>query len=214
MINFLTSQGFLSVDLGRKIIHIGTGPIFVLCWLLFNNVPSARYIAAIVPLVITLQFMLVGYGIIRDEKAVQAMSRSGDRREILKGPLYYGILFFLLTIIFWFDTPTGIVALMILCGGDGLADILGRRFGKVKMPWNLQKSVVGSLGMFIGGATLSIIILGIFIKAGIFPVELNAYIFPVLLIAGIATLVESLPVREIDNILITISSVLLGLLFF
>jgi hypothetical protein len=33
---------------------------------------------------ITAQFFLVGSGIIRDEAAVRAMSRSGNRREILK----------------------------------------------------------------------------------------------------------------------------------
>jgi phytol kinase len=38
---------------------------------------------------------------------------------------------------------------MMLCGGDGLADIIGRRFGKVKLPWNGSKSWAGSLGMLI-----------------------------------------------------------------
>ena len=35
-------------------------------------------------------------------------------------------------------------------GGDGLADIIGRRFGGVKLPWNTAKSWAGSLAMFIG----------------------------------------------------------------
>lgn len=35
-------------------------------------------------------------------------------------------------------------------GGDGLADIVGRRFGGVKLPWNSNKSWAGSLAMFIG----------------------------------------------------------------
>lgn len=214
MINFLTGQGYLPADLGRKIIHIGTGPIFVICWLLFDNVPSARFFAAIVPLVITLQFILVGSGIIRDDKAVKSMSRSGDRREILKGPLYYGILFVIITLLFWLDTPIGIVSLMILCGGDGLADILGRRFGKVKIPWNPRKSLVGSLGMFLGGFALSIIIMAIFIQAGVFTEELIFFITPILVIVSIATLIESLPIDEIDNITITLGSVISGMIFF
>ena len=60
---------------------MGTGPLFVLCWLLFTRAFAARFLAALAPLLITLQFFLVGTGIIRDEAAVQAMARSGDRRE-------------------------------------------------------------------------------------------------------------------------------------
>ncbi len=51
--DFFAHKGWVSSSISRKIIHIGTGPIFVLCWLLFNDAPSARYLAAIVPLGIT-----------------------------------------------------------------------------------------------------------------------------------------------------------------
>ena len=67
------------------------------------------------------------------------MSRTGDRREILKGPLFYGIIFVIITVVYWKDSPTGIVALMLMCGGDGLADIVGRAYGKLKIPWNKNK---------------------------------------------------------------------------
>ena len=98
--DFAAHRGWISSHLSRKIIHIGTGPIFVLCWLLFHEAPSARYLAALVPGLITVQFILVGLGIIKDESAVKALSRTGDRREILRGPLFYGIIFVVLTIIY------------------------------------------------------------------------------------------------------------------
>ena len=79
--DFAAHKGWIESKLSRKIIHIGTGPIFVVCWLLFPNTPSSKYFAAVIPLLITFQFALVGLGIIKDEAAVQAMSRSGDRRE-------------------------------------------------------------------------------------------------------------------------------------
>ena len=130
---------------------MGTGPIFVLCWLLFTDMPNARFLAALVPLLITVQFALVGLGILKDDAAVEAMSRSGDPREILRGPLFYGIVFVLVTIFYWKDSPTGITALMLMCGGDGLADIVGRRWGTNKLPWARDKSWIGSLGMLAGG---------------------------------------------------------------
>ena len=127
--DFLAHRGWISGPLSRKIIHMGTGPIFVLCWLLFPDVWYARWLAALVPLSITIQFAMVGLGLMKDQAAVDAMSRHGDRREILRGPLFYGIVFVVLTLWFWLDSPIGIIALMLLCGGDGLADILGKRMG-------------------------------------------------------------------------------------
>lgn len=212
--DFAAHRGWVSSRLSRKIIHIGTGPLFVLCWLLFTDSPSSRYLAALVPLAITLQFLLVGAGVIRDEAAVKAMSRSGDRREILRGPLLYGIVFVLLTILYWYDSPTGIVALMLLCGGDGLADIAGRRFGVKKLPWNHGKSWAGSLGMLAGGWIFATAILAVYVSLRFLPGSLAAYLPAITLIALAGALVESLPLRDIDNLTITLAAVVLGLVLF
>jgi len=212
--DFFAHKGWVSSSISRKIIHIGTGPIFVLCWLLFNDAPIARYLAAIVPLGITLQFAAVGTGIIKDPSAVDAMSRTGDRREILRGPLFYGIAFVLLTVLFWRNSPIGIVALMVLCGGDGLADIIGKSIPSAALPWSKKKSVAGSLTMLLGGFILAISILGIFVWQGYFPGPFSAYLVPVGIIAVVTTLIESLPFADIDNLTVPLVSVLLGFLLF
>ena len=147
--DYAAHRGWISSRLSRKIIHIGTGPIYVLCWLLFNDAPSARYLAALVPFSITVQFALVGLGVIKDEAAVKALSRTGDRAEILRGPLFYGIIFVALTIIYWLDSPIGIVALMLMCGGDGLADILGRRYGALRLPSYCARTLAGCPGSLV-----------------------------------------------------------------
>ena len=208
--DFAAHRGWISSHLSRKIIHMGTGPIFVLCWLLFNDAPAARYLAALVPLAITAQFALVGLGVMKDEAAVQAMSRSGDRREILRGPLFYGIVFVVLTVIYWKDSPIGIIGLMLMCGGDGLADIVGRRWGKAKLPWAKDKSWLGSLGMLLGGWSFALGVVWVFVMLGVFPAPFSAYVLPISIIAIAGTLVESLPVRDSDNITVTLTAVLLG----
>ncbi len=212
--DYAAHKGWINSQLSRKIIHIGTGPIFVICWLLFDNSPYSRYLAALVPLVISLQFAAVGLGFMKDEAAVQAMSRSGDPKEILRGPLFYGIIFVFITIIFWLDSPIGIVALMMLCGGDGLADIIGRRWGKTKLPWSQDKSWVGSLGMLIGGGFFAYFIVYIFIYANIFAYPFHQYLWPILFISLSATIIESLPIQDVDNITITIISLIFGNIFF
>ena len=212
--DFAAHRGWITSHLSRKIIHIGTGPIFVLCWLLFNDAASARFLAALVPGLITIQFALVGFGILKDEAAVQAMSRSGDPREILRGPLFYGIIFVVLTIVYWKDSPIGMVALMLMCGGDGLADIIGRKFGQKKLPWAPGKSWMGSLGMFIGGWSLALAVLWVYQIVGIFPGPFSSYLPGVTMIALAGTVVESFPLKDIDNITVTFTAVILGYIFF
>jgi phytol kinase len=212
--DYLAHRGWVESHLSRKIIHIGTGPLFVVCWLLFNDNPINKYLAALVPLAFTLQFLLIGMGVIKDEASVKAMSRTGDRREVLRGPLYYGIIFVLLTIVYWKTSPIGIVGLMLMCGGDGLADIFGRKWGVQKLPWNKGKSWVGSAGMLLGGWVLSVLVLWIFTLAGVFPVTIQSYLVPITIIAIVGTLVESLPLKDIDNITVTVSAVVVGYLLF
>ncbi|NIV11868.1 MAG: phosphatidate cytidylyltransferase [Aliifodinibius sp.] len=213
-VDFLAHRGWVESRLSRKIIHIGTGPIFVFCWLLFQNTPAARFLAATVPLLITIQFLLIGIGVIKDEASVKAMSRTGDKREILYGPFFYGIIFVLLTIIYWFESPIGIIALMILCGGDGLAEILGRRFGKSRLPWARTKSWMGSLGMFGGGWSFSMIVIAVFISQNYFSGTIQSYLLPITVINLAATIIESLPIKDIDNLTITAISVVIGHFYF
>jgi len=212
--DFAAHRGWISSRVSRKIIHIGTGPIFVLCWLIFPDSSVSRYIASLVPLAITFQFFLIGIGVIQDPAAVQAMSRSGNPKEILRGPLFYGIIFVVCTIAFWYDTPIGIIALMQMCGGDGLAEILGRNFGRDRFPWNRQKTWIGSLGMFLGGFLLSFIIMLIYLGIGIFAIPITSLLSGLILISVAATLVETLPLNDVDNITVTLTAVVLGIFLF
>jgi len=216
LMDFLAHRGIIEGKLSRKIIHIGTGPIFVLCWLMYPDLGGqiSRWLAALVPLVITAQFALVGTGLIKDAAAVKAMSRTGDRREILRGPLFYGIMFVAMTLLYWKDSLIGIPALMMMCGGDGIADIVGRRIHSPKLPWSPEKSVAGSLSVFAGGWLLTLLIFTIYVWMGALSGPVTRFLLPVTWIALGATLVESLPFKDIDNLTITIASALIGHLVF
>ena len=212
--DFIAHRGWIDGKLSRKIIHIGTGPLFVLCWFLFNDAPEARWLAALVPFAVTAQFALIGLGVIKDEASVQAMSRTGDPKEILRGPLYYGIMFVVLTIVYWRENPTGIIALMMMCGGDGIADIVGRRIPSPKLSWSKEKSIAGMISVFVGGWLMASIIVYIYVAAGVFASPFTTYILPITLIAIAGALIESLHYRDIDNITMTLASALIGGLFF
>ncbi len=212
----LAHKGWIEPGLSRKIIHVGTGPLFVLCWNLYSGGVGARWLAALVPMAITAQFVLVGLGMVQDDAAVQAMTRHGDRREILRGPLYYGIVFVLCTVLFWRDSPVGILALMLMCGGDGLADIVGRRWGSSKLPLGGEKSWVGSMAMALGGFAFAFGFVWLFNALGYFQpaLALGRTTVVIAVIALAAAVVEALPLRDVDNLTLTLTGVILGMVLF
>jgi hypothetical protein len=57
-------------------VHAGTGPIFMLCWPLYTRSPLSPLLAASVPLLASLQFALVGKGVVRDDALVTGVSVS------------------------------------------------------------------------------------------------------------------------------------------
>jgi phytol kinase len=103
---------------------------------------------------------------------------------------------------------------MLMCGGDGLADIMGRGLKSPKLPWSKGKSVAGSLGMLLGGWVLAAFIVWIFVLAGVLSSPFSGYLLPITIIALVGTLVESLPLKDVDNITVTLVAVLLGQLIF
>lgn len=40
-------------------------------------------------------------------------------RELLRGPLYYVLVLILSAVLFWRESPVGVVSLAMMCGGDG-----------------------------------------------------------------------------------------------
>eukprot|EP00566_Odontella_aurita_P010097 CAMPEP_0113541390 /NCGR_PEP_ID=MMETSP0015_2-20120614/9005_1 /TAXON_ID=2838 /ORGANISM="Odontella" /LENGTH=418 /DNA_ID=CAMNT_0000441291 /DNA_START=17 /DNA_END=1273 /DNA_ORIENTATION=+ /assembly_acc=CAM_ASM_000160 len=131
----------------RKLIHTLSAPLFVLFWPVFSDAVGARYFAAIVPFMNGLRLVLAAQsGENGDEKELAgAVSRSGDASEALGGPFVYVLVLFASIIAFWTDDLKGVVAVSTMAAGDGVADLIGRRFGKNnKWFFNQSKSVAGT----------------------------------------------------------------------
>lgn len=213
LVNSAASRGWLHPTLSRKVIHIGTGPLFVLTWPLFSHAGYARYLAALVPFTLTLIFLATGLRWIENSDLVKSSTRSGVPSELLRGPLYYGIVFVVCTTIFWRESPVGILALMMMCGGDGFADIVGRRFGTQKLPFSSQKSWIGSLAMFLGSMVFGFGYLSLFTELGFiqFSLTISSVFWRTMAIALVATVVEALPFPDIDNVTLTLAVITLSL---
>jgi len=174
-----------------------------------SNVPSARYFAVSIPSAVTLNFILIGLGILKDEETIKSMSRTGNPKELLYGPMIYGLIFVYSTIVYWGESPLGITTLMLLCLGDGTAGLFGEHYGRSKLPWNPRKTWVGSISFFISSVLFSSVYIFLFNKWNWFSTTAIQF-GPVLIItASIATFIESFPgVGSLDNLTVFVGSII------
>ncbi|XP_076909677.1 putative phytol kinase 3, chloroplastic [Bidens hawaiensis] len=209
------SRGVFEQKLNRKLLHITFGLGFMLCWPLFSSSIQGAALAALVPGVNIIKVLLIGLGIVKDEATVKSMSRFGDYRELIKGPMYYAITITLCCVIYWRTSPIAIAGICNLCAGDGIADIIGRRFGKKKIPYNKDKSFAGSIAMATTGFIASV---GYMYYFSMFSFVDKSFKMVVgfLVVSLVSAIVESHPIstKFDDNLLVPLASVSLGTLVF
>jgi len=215
--NGLAGVGVTSQYVSRKLVHMGSGPLFVLFWPLFSSSPSAQIAAAMVPVLSLVRLYVAGTtgkepG--TGSGLVQAISRSGDKKEALEGPFYYTIVLLLAVTLGWRDAVS-IVAVNQMAIGDGMADIVGRRFGKTKWPKFIEpsgkKSVEGTAA-FAGFAFVACMaMIAVYNFAGLFALPLAAVAPRLAIISLVAAAVELLPLGD-DNLTVPSSAALMSLL--
>ncbi len=192
---FVTRFG-LARDLSRKITHIGAGMIIAFLPLFDDTHWSKYFNVAIFVIWIVL---LVQKGLFADvnDEAVKTMTRTGDRRELLKGPLYFVIVATICGTLFY-KTFEGVLAMAILGWGDGMAPVIGSRYGKIKYQILSPKSVEGSLTMFVSAFVASLLLIQFIV-----PQEYNFN--RILILSAIATVAEGISPKELDNFIIPLA---------
>ncbi|CAJ1976647.1 unnamed protein product [Sphenostylis stenocarpa] len=210
----LTRRNILHQGLSRKLVHILSGLLFLFSWPIFSNSPKARYFAAFVPLVNCLRLLANGLSLASDEGLIKSVTRDGDPLELLRGPLYYVLILTLCALVFWRESPIGVVSLAMMSGGDGVADIIGRRYGSMKIPYNQNKSWAGSISMLVFGFFVSIGMLYYYSVLGYIHLDWTSTVPRVALISFVATIVESLPITEVVDDNISVPLVTMAVAFF
>ncbi len=211
----IQKSGKLDQVITRKMVHIFVGPVYCISWLLFSGTIVSRFLAIIVPGFFILAFVMIGTGRMKNENMVKSMSRTGDPKELLGGTLHYAIIMVIFTIIWFYypANPTSLMVLGCLAGGDGIADIVGRKYGGEKKfgIGGSQKTLIGSLGMFFGSFISSLLLVLIFlIERPEF--NLTILILPILIISAVATVVEALAPKGHDNWMIFVSVIIMVLI--
>ena len=202
----LVVKGFPQ-DLSRKIIHIAAGS-WIWVWPLLDPSDGWSYIFNIaVALLWTLMFLQKGMKGDPNDTAVKTMTRTGNPKELLLGPLFFTLSMEFIGIVY-FMTYIGVVTMGYLGWGDGLAPYIGSKYGKHKYKLlGREKSIEGSLAVFIFGFLGSLLLyLLVF-----FSIPTITEIYHMILLGIIVTIVEAVSPSDVDNLLIPAATVITGL---
>jgi phytol kinase len=189
---FLQSKNILKEEGARKFIHIGVSNWWILAMIFFEG-ENAIWFAIIAPAT----FIVLNYLSYR-LNILKAMERNGKGSL---GTVYFPISLLILVIVTYGILGReyayiGGIGILIMGYGDGLAAVIGTKYGKHKL--KNGKSLEGSLTMFVTSLVVSLILLGISSVP-------NVIIYS-LAVASISTIIEYFTTRGLDNLTVPLGA--------
>ncbi|UTC57691.1 phosphatidate cytidylyltransferase [Treponema sp. OMZ 305] len=185
----------LLVEVFRKAIHLSSAltVVFAERWYTLTIVGIA---AISVLYCISEFFRMHGYELGIIAHITRYASRKRDKGRFVLGPLTLagGVLAALQL----FPMHTAKIAIFALAFGDGLASLVGKRFGKIHLAFFKDKTVAGSLTCFAAVFLSSLAVSGNFGKS--------------LVLGIVGACIEMLPLKDYDNLLIPVAIGFLALL--
>jgi phytol kinase len=175
----------------RKVVHIGTGNVILIAWL-FQLPAWVGITSGILAGIIT----LISYRL-----PILPGVNSVGRKSL--GTFFYAASIGIVTAVFWnLDLPHyGVIGILIMAWGDGLAAIIGQKFGN--HPYTIfgnTKSWEGTLTMLLVSYAIVLIVL-FSVQGNIWQTWLVG--IPV---AIVATAVESIAQWGLDNLSVPLTS--------
>ena len=181
----------MSAELTRKLVHIGSGNVILIAWL--GDIPgemgvAAAFVAGIIA--------LISYFL-----PILPSINSVGRQSL--GSFFYALSMGILIWWFWSINQPYFAALgiLVMTWGDGLAAVIGTNFGK--HPYKIfgnKKSYEGTATMFLVSLAIALPLL--------IPLGLLAWqqILIGIVIALVATFLESFAQLGVDNLLVPVGS--------
>lgn len=172
----------------RKWIHIAVGH-----WVFLALAWMEHWYVAITPL---LFFTLINLITLK-----RGTGRMNQVERVSYGTVYYPIALALLVLFFFEQEPMALVAgSMVLAWGDGLAALVGKRFGKTFYTrGKIRRSFEGSIAMFLASFLVLTVTFLFYEEPAWLAVSYG------FLLANIAALIEAVSYRDTDNLLIPLT---------
>lgn len=213
LISFGYEEGYYNSKISRKLSHTFLAPFFMIAYPIFSPADGARYFAAVVTLVNAIRLYLAATSE-GESSLARSVSRSGDKAEALAGPFIYVCILSLFIVGFWRSSMTGIVAASTMAAGDGMADLVGRQWGKNNKWWfSDSKSVAGTMAFAVSASLTSFGLVNWLQYTGCLQIALNPtdLALRIVAISIICSVVELLPIGD-DNFTVPISAAALAAL--
>jgi dolichol kinase len=183
------------IEITRKSIHL---VIAVVPTLLYFSRPLTIFLLSAGTLLYAILESLrrKGINIPLVSRLTSQAARLRDAGRFVKGPITLGLGALLSVLLF--PTLEASIAVYILAFGDSFSSLVGKTIGRIRMPFTRGKSLEGSLTCFVAAFVPTFV--------------MSASPGKSLVIALGATLVEALPTKDWDNILLPLASGALALL--
>lgn len=180
----------------RKVIHIGVG---MMSWGLHALFDAPWYFVIACVAFMIINFLDWRYGFF-------ASMASKDESNL--GTVYFPFAAGVVALLFWEQPPLMVAALMPLTWGDGLAPVVGQRYGRREYFVNKHKRTIeGSLGFFVAGFIFTW--LALWVIPGTPTISAGTAVLPALVITTTTTLVEAVSIWGLDNLTITAVAILI-----
>ena len=177
-------------ELVRKVVHIGTGHVLLIAWWL--QIPTWLCVSAGVT--------FTAIALASHHTNILPMLNDVGRKTY--GVFYYALSITVLVGLLWDHHPQyAVIGVMVMSWGDGMAALVGKRFGKHTFIYmGNKRSLEGSLAMFV---TSLIVMLGIFASGHSLSARDVGVAIPV---AAIAAMLEAFSPGGTDNLSVPLAS--------
>jgi uncharacterized protein (TIGR00297 family) len=173
----------------RKFVHIGFG----VCAFFLRDLPW--WGAALIALTALM------FNVFAMPRVGAVIYRPADRsRAFAQGVVFYPLAVLLLILLFPHRPDIAAAAWAILALGDGMSSVLGRRFGRRRIPWNREKSICGSVALFLCGGAAGALLAWWCRPALATPPPMWFSLGAPFAASLVAALVETIPIRLDDNL--------------
>lgn len=190
---FMTKRG---EEASRKFIHIALSNIWIIYCLLIDELWVACILPAAFIIINSLSYKF---------KIFKTMEREQNDGF---GTIYYAVSIFLITIFSYLQGKPmiGMAGMLIMGYGDGFAAVVGKKINSKEYSiFGAKKTIAGSITMLILSLIISCIVFYI--------MGMEYFIIKALISAVIATILEAISVKGLDNISVPIMTTVLTYLF-
>ncbi|MBN2324550.1 MAG: haloacid dehalogenase-like hydrolase [Spirochaetes bacterium] len=178
-------------EIFRKAVHL-TGSVFPFLARLNEKATVLALLSVIVAYLLSELFRTFGLSVSVLSQVTRRAQRHSEKRGIIIGPVLLGIGIGVTIMLFRYEVY--LPAVLVVAISDSVSALVGRRFGRIRILGMKNRTVEGSLAFFFSAFAILILF----------------YPLPHALLATVvATLMELVPVYNLDNFLIPLGTALI-----